>query len=1004
MDEHVQAAGSPAPSPAKPTRGGFRGRGGWRGGPGRKAVGRKPAMTKRGGNRGRGRGRYKTYDHPRVQAAYERSKELRDFYFDVANAMKPALEKLADHTLNQMIDSPDAHTKVPEYFTVQTELDDRLDDSIQRLESEETAKYDHINKSYRDDNDFSQKRFMDGFEYVTDEFLDGILNRITLLEELRREEYPTDLPASYTFVQEPDEVAKDQGPYVMIRNGVEVPYPHLLADIKTSAVRSTLGRKKPGPKRKAEDVPDGQPESKRLISGPTSSASRLGVPRDDTGGEASTPRPRHIGGLLSAETEPDGEPESNAPSPTPLEEGMSPQSSQQSDTATKKEKDLPDLPAGASEPDQWGTRTVSKRGPKANNRLIIPCLYDFDEDDIGFRDSTNDSTRKASKNTRGRFLNKPNSRFWHLDQTILNYNCLDYRDGDLDPKLVKKHNLHPRFGFFLPDSINEQEAPKEDIDTTRPVVLVTPNGSTLHASRTVRARLMDNAVREDRGRNRIGAMVQVLRQDLDLDMEDITTEEMRRKQREEQERQVSSEPEPEPEDEEDTLLDDRYQEPVFAIDPRTELMRQRGTAQLLDAAQSVEDEERAQEAAMNPRASRPYDAVRDIFGASEPPPPMPVRHVDTYGLSVLADVSENPQAYCGPAEGVIMNGPPMMNAYMMNGPHHGPPSSSTGFLQTALNPTQPFAPIAPAPPQSLDGRPPTPVQRNPFTGQVSGKGSPALPPLRPGRRDKISGLLLDTQAPQPSAPAALAAPSAQTQPIAPMGQEYEPPRAMMQPSAGAFYPSGVHHPFHNSFSPQEPAPLMSMAQPGPPGPVPPIVPSQAPPQHLSSFSAMSPPVPGHAQLAPMPHQMGPSPPTLSQGPFDQVPPGPPGGPLIANSPPTTHQRGPSLGGAGPLPSPIPGLGPGPGPGGPNGQNAGKYRRIAAAPIPYNRQWPSNGGTELRLSSYDPKGAIKDYSANEPPPRTGPTTIRGWSVNNGQRNRNRAGSRKEGSVEDTESPK
>ena len=59
---------------------------------------------------------------------------------------------------------------------------------------------------------------------------------------------------------------------------------------------------------------------------------------------------------------------------------------------------------------------------------------------------------------------------------------------------------------------------------------------------------------------------------------------------------------------------------------------------------------------------------------------------------------------------------------------------------------------------------------------------------------------------------------------------------------------------------------------------------------------------------------------------------------------------------------------------------------------------------MRLAHYDHKEAIKDYRANEPPPRSGPTTIRGWNVNNVAKGRNRAGIKKEDSSEERESPK
>ncbi|KAH6654394.1 hypothetical protein BKA67DRAFT_658693 [Truncatella angustata] len=971
MDEHAQAAGSPAPSPARPGRGGYR-RGGFSGrGGARKTINRKPVVTKRGGNRGRGRGRNKTYDHPRVQSAYERSKELRDLYSDVSSAMKPALERLAEHTLNQMIEDPEFHKKVPEYAAIQNELDTRLETTLRRLDAEEILRLHIVAEKHQLEDEISHEKFTNGYDYKTDEFLDGILNRMSILAELRRDDYGTNIPASYTFVREDDAVAKDQGPYVFHHpaKGHEVPYPHLLPDIKTSALRTTLARKpqaRAGPKRKAEDVLDGQPELKKFLG------SSLGR---DAGHDASTPRPRHIGGLLSAETDPDGEPESNAPSPTPLEEGMSPESSQQ-ETVAKKEKDLPDFPTGTAEPDQCGVRTVYKRGPKANNRIIIPCVFEFDEDDIGFRDSTNDSTRKATKNSRGRFLNQPNSRAWHLDQTIVNYNVLDNKDGDLDPKLVKKHKVHPKYGFFLPDSINESEPPNENVDTTRPIVIVTPDGSTLHASRSVRPKLMDNALRADRGKAKIGVMVEKLRESLGLDIEDITTPEIRKKQQEEEERNALPS---EPEDEEEILLVVPREEPVvIANDIRTQLKRQRGTAQLLRAATQLEEEEVIREASMpNPRATRPYDAVRDIFGFSGPPVSHTVHHhhpVDTFGLSFLADVSENPDAFRVPL-GNVMADPSMIDPALRQGP------PSHGFLQTALNPP-PYASIAPAPLQSVDGREPIPA-RNPFTSQSTGRASPALPPLRPSGRDKGPGArasFAEGQLPYAPSPATLAAAPIRPQPLAPT-QDYEHSH-MLHGNGGGFYPGTTHRPFHHGYPTHEQPPIVPLApRHGAPVPAPLIIPSQQshPSQHLP-YSTISPTtLSGQAPLAPMPPHMGPSPPAQSQAAI--------GPPLMAHSPTSSTPRS-----RGSVSSN-------------NGQqNAGKYRKIAAAPIPYNRQWASNGGTELRLSNYDPKGAIKDYMANEPPPRTGPTTIRGWSVNNGQRSRNRAGSRKDDSVEDTESPK
>ncbi|KAK7952583.1 uncharacterized protein PG986_008311 [Apiospora aurea] len=1009
MDDNAQLADSPAPSPAR-----------GRSGPGRRTTttastvtapkpvsrrGRGKPGRGRGGGRGKGRGRNKTYDDTRVQAAHERQKELKELYSEVASAVKPALEKLAELNINRMIDNPSAHKEVAEFHVIKQQLQDQLDARIQSVKDAMEQRIKLAEREYAIHNEISHRKFQNGFDYVTEELLDGVANRITILSELFREGAGVNVSDyRYEYVEEPDAVAKDQGPYVFFKDGVEVPYPSLLAEnAKASAMKSTIQKKpKPeprsGPKRKADDAPDGQPDTKKHVS----SSTRSGQLREANGEDGSTPRPRHIGGMMSAETELEVEAESNAPSPTPLEEGQSPASEvKASEYAFEPvyKKDLPDLPTGASDPDPWGVRKLHKRGPKANNRLIIPCQFQFEDGDIGFRDSTNDSSRKATKASRGKFLDKPNSRNWHLDQTIAYYNVLDYEDDELDPEIVKKHRLHPKYGFFLPDSINDSETSGEQECIVKPIVAVTPDGSTLHAARSVRPMFMDDALKADGRKNKMAGMLGTFCQELGIDLDDIATEEMRERQRDLEERLLTeSEEEAEAYDDEqdDEMALLTHEAEARAAEDEATIARNFST--VLDAAAVLEQDERPQVPVSTQRASRPYDAVRDVFGtAGAVPQPMPAV-VDTFGLSLLADVSETPELYRGPpemprGESTTVMDPPI-RAAPRQAPPPPPPPSSNAFLQTALNPTPGYAPIAPAPPQNPETRPHTPATRNPFTGQSTGRGSPVLPPLRPAKREKpvtsgmTSTVSLDMQQAQPSsssppvpAPPALApagppvlqpGPAPQPQP-----QEFGSPRGMMQTNTGSFYPPAPHRAFHHSFSLHEPNTMIPMGvqsgppippmAPGPPGPPGAGMMYNGPPQPpaLAPYPAMSPPLPGHAQLAPM----GPSPP---------IPP--------SGSPPLTsngRQRNSSTSS--------------------NGQNAGKYRKIAAAPMAHSRPWVQNGGSELRLSNYDPKGSIKDYTANEPPPRSGPTTIRGWSVNNVSKSRNR-GMKKEGSAEDTGSPK
>lgn len=742
-----------------------------------------------------------------------------------------------------------------------------------------------------------------------------------------------------------------------MRNGIEIPFPSLLEYSKKAVAKAQAVRKtRSSTRRKVEDQLEGQPDSKKPTTAPGATQGRNGSLRDElvngkgeNGEDAATPRPRHIGGLLLAEQEAGADPESNAPSPgAALDEEQTPPSEQKAEVVVAK-KDVPDLPNGASEPDLYGVRTVYRRGPRANNRIIIPPLYVWDDDEIGFRDSTNDSTRKATRATRGKFLNKPNSGTWHVDQTIVTYNCLENGDVDLDPGLVKKHELHPKYGLFMPDSVNEWEPPSDHVDGTRPVVVVTPDGSTLSASRTVRAMIMDQALEQDAKKDTMSKMLKTFCGREEIDAEDIVTQEMRERERSALERLAAIS-----DDDEDADKEPRRSEEEL------EWLRREGANQLLHAA-AYTDVDRPVLPPTSQRPSRPYDAVRDIFPDAEPPVHVP-QPADTFALSTLADAAESVSHPPYQLEPHFAGDSSMIDPRLLGMAAHHP--APPNFLQTALNPPT-YAHIAPAPPQELDLPPRNTTPRNPFSNQSHVKGSPVLPPLRPSRRDKAPIL----EAPPPRPPS--------------RPQEFGSPRGMIHTISGNFYPPAPARPFHQ-YSIPEPTPYMPIPAQGPPAIANTGMVHNQPPPHLTGYPMYSPPMPGQAQLAAVPVQMAPVP--VGPHPGPSGPSGPPTGPpMISPSPPahTPRQRGSVSS---------------------NGNSSGKYRKIAAAPIPHNRPWPANGGTELRLAHYDHKEAIKDYRANEPPPRSGPTTIRGWNVNNVSKGRNRGGIKKEDSSEERESPK
>ncbi|KAI0481726.1 hypothetical protein F4859DRAFT_475800 [Xylaria cf. heliscus] len=975
----VQIAGSPAPSPMKGKVGNLKkalGRG-----ISKKNARKNAAAPKRGG-RPKGRGRNKTYEDPQVQAAYDRQKVLRDLYSEVASALKPVFDDLADATIKTLIGNPTAHKEVPEYRILQRQLDDILNDVLRANDHEFNTRTAIATREYHLNTAVTEKKFHEGYNHATEEFYGASLKRAGLLAELRHEGVDVNLPdTTYNFVEKPDDVVSEQGPWVVYRNRIKVPYPHLLEENKKVAVAKVqITKGKVPAKRKAEDQLDGQPEFKKS-TGPSSSA------KMDNGDEAATPQPRHIKGLLSAETELDGEPESNAASPSPESEPKT--------EVLRGRRDLPDLPNGASEPDRWGVRTVMRRGPRANNRLILPPLFTFGDNEIGFRDSTNDSSKKATRGTRGRFLDNPNSKNLHIDRTIVTYDCLDYEDDALDPMLLQKHNLHPKYGLFLPDSRNESEPPEIPVSGSNPVVVITPNGTTLHASRSVRGYNMDATLHEDARKDKLSLLLTKFCNEDGIESDEITTEEIRERERQ---RQVVEELATMSEDADVYPVDEETDSQEVEFD---ETIMKENATQLINAASFLESNQ-TNHPASNQRLSRPYDAVRDVFTNAEPvpPPPMIPMEIDTTGLSVLADISEqvslqheaqfdsqlghrleppveyrhdylfehHPNSHFEYRTEYIPDyrpshhfehrldhqdhssmGDSMIDPRLL-GPSNPAPPPSNAFLQTALNPPSALAYIAPAPSQGIEPPTQAPIGRNPFSGPGGGKRSPVLPPLRPSRREKG---LDSTHQPPP--------------PLVQQAADFGPPLGMIQSNSGSFFPPAPARPYHQGYTLAEQSSLMGMHSPytNMASPSPHLGPSHRPP-----FQPPSPTMSNHTQIAAMPmhmpHGSSVSPPGSSMG--LQSPTGPPG---------TRHRSSISSGSNGP------------------GNNA-KYRKIAAAPIPHNRPWPANGGAELRLAHYDHKEAIKDYRANEPPPRTGPTTIRGWNVNNVSKGRK--GLKKEDSEE------
>jgi hypothetical protein len=798
------------------------------------------------------------------------------------------------------------------------------------------------------------------------------------------------LPAAdddrYLFKEITQEDADCQGVFHETEGGVEVP--HSGKTISQLMVKpQTLPLE---PKRKADGQPEGLPAAK--------------VTAVAKGDETAPQMPRHPAGLLGAAdaieesgaTTPDSG--SGAPTPTPVpepaEEAAPEPVNQRVFSGVATPDDGPELPIprGATDPDEFGVRLISRRPTRMdipNNRIMVPNLFEWDDLDIGFRDSTNCVQKGATKQRRGKYLGRPGSNCMFIDRRAGIWDST-LAAGELDEDLVRKHKLHPTLGIPLPDSVNEWEPPKPTADGWRSVVFVPPSGNQIHASRTIEAARMDAETEAAEGRMRVAQLVRAACEQEDLPQEDVTPDaELVERNRTEvlvargldpaQVAQAAlpepSSPTPEP------VVEDTFVFDQFANDA-------------LDAAATLEaeEEEEAARMAATKRAQqpRPYDAIRDVFTESpstrQPSPPAPQEaHFpappmadDTTGLSYLADVAlhpEPPVMQPAPTEQLHYGQPPLelmmtlgeyeqQQAEYARSTEYPPPepahfarqdgpsapmepvrTNTNDFLRTALNP-QPASPpphmsvqeyggvpLAPAHGPMTNQGPQPPAGRTPFSNTGAAKALPALRPMRS----------LLNEAPPFQEP-----------------QGGPPLHHNMVPSnSGAYFPPAANRPFHNSYPVQgQPQPMQSMMpqmQMGNPHQPPP---HPCPPMGPAPIRRMSTPPPYHQPANP---PLGPAP-----------------GPVLGSQAPIHYQGGqqPLAPAGAPAPRSRPGSSSAA-----NAAAASKYRKLEPAPTPPHRLSYSGNGQELRTVQFDYRESIKDYSAVEAPPRHGPTQIRGWTHNN-----------------------
>ncbi len=111
MSVDVPVTHQPAPARATAaTSGRGRGRGRWTRTKSTRVT--KPAQPKAPAGRGR---RHKVYESVKLQAAHERTQELKQVFSSVVKLVKPAVQEIADRSVNELLENPAIYKQVPEY-------------------------------------------------------------------------------------------------------------------------------------------------------------------------------------------------------------------------------------------------------------------------------------------------------------------------------------------------------------------------------------------------------------------------------------------------------------------------------------------------------------------------------------------------------------------------------------------------------------------------------------------------------------------------------------------------------------------------------------------------------------------------------------------------------------------------------------------------------------------------------------------------------------------------
>lgn len=812
-----------------------------------------------------------------------------------------------------------------------------------------------------------------------------------------------------------------------------------VAAAASAAPAKGKGRGRGVNKRRAQEQPEGQRTPKKS----TRSTEDLLEPA------SLAPAPQK--GLLASAAEVEANPEG-----TPIEEDSMPASpeppnfSNGVDSAallktqgklTAREKSPP-LPKNISDPDEYGFRIYNQRPSLREkgitSRLFAPRQFYFEEWEIGFRDTANDSTKGHTRAKRGKYLDTPNSNGFHYDHWCNGYDYSQTTPEDFDADKIKRYGLHPRYGIFRSGRTAVQEESKPCVMPGKPVVYIAnPSGRIHHASRSFQKTTNHRRSEDTPWRAKMGASLRRFCKLDNVAEEDIDISEYVRSDEQLQEASLGTaimELESRPVPSEETSETDEQ------VEVEEETPQPEPGFSNLDvlsyALAFIEGQESTKAAPPTPKPVR-YDAIRDVFTDSRPAPTPAPDNTAERPLNLLADVIDavNRSDGSGKANDTITKAsdnyvvlesssrstlpenketPVMAPAQPVAEPRYNQPEVPQVYMQAQPLGQPPLQPAGPVHPQAAEMMPYAPVHEHavaqhpavrPNEYQHVPPPGPPGPPVQdqgpyhphggfpgPDPRDiHMSGRPVDPI----FGARRLSSYTAESTPYSrPFWASAPPPPA---PGGGAPGPAGPQ-----LYQPQPPPPSRipfshnASAEPLPPlrpprgrnhsVPEDPMMdPNLRPATHNGLAGAYYPPAPPprsyHRGYGAGPEPLAPLQPIVTE----RILPNPQqAGPGYMNSYAPqilspTYANPPSMANQmaqGPMDANQ----------GPNSihrhrstpsssSDAGnKYRKLQPAPVPAHRNW--NNKPELKTIPYD----HKETGSAAALPSSGPTQIRGWNVN------------------------